>query len=29
MAMGDLQEEFIRALECHLADGGEAALLSA
>ena len=29
MAMADLQEEFTRALESHLADGGEAALLSA
>ena len=29
MAMADLQEEFTRALEGHLADGGEAALLSA
>ena len=29
MAMADLQQEFTRALERHLADGGEAALLSA
>ena len=29
MAMADLQEEFTRALESHLADGGEAALLFA
>jgi hypothetical protein len=29
MATTDLQDEFTRALESHLADGGEAALLSA
>ena len=29
MAVSDLQEEFTRALEAHLAEGGEAALLSA
>ena len=29
MAMADLQKEFTRALERHLAEGGEAALLSA